>query len=188
MFSCSSSPLELELLSSSSWDDHVFGEFGGASSSFPCVMFPGCALVFVGAGGGGALLLLFSAVFIACAIALPSVLRCACRRSSVSLLVFDPVLLLSFLLPEVPKVPGQFISRLSEFFSQFCYPVVLLFFFLCSPASFSCWGFLGALREVFLFLLLSILLRLFRFFSPLFSPLSVLEILLLFLVFSVGFS
>ena len=84
MFPCSSSSPEQQLLSSSSWTDLVFGEFGGVSSSFPCVMLSGGALVFVGAGGGGSLLLLSSAVFIACAIALSSVLRCACWRSSVA--------------------------------------------------------------------------------------------------------
>ena len=88
-----------------------------------------------------------------------------------SLLVFAPVLLLSFLFPEVPKVPGQFFSCLFEFFLQFCYPVVLLFFSSDSRILFLVGVFLDPCAKfLFLFLLLIMLLLLFRSPSSVFSP------------------
>ena len=127
-----------------------FGEFGGASSSFPRVVFSGGDLVFVGPGGGGALLLLFSAVFIACAIASPSVFRCACRRSSASSCFLSrSSTFFSFAL----RFLRSLVSACLVFSSSFSSSVIRLssssFFSSASRILFSCWGFLGSLREVF---------------------------------------
>ena len=139
IFPCSSSSPALHQLSSSRWDDLAFGDFGGDSSCLSCLLFSGGVLCF-GAGGGGALLVLFSALVSAIAISIS--LRCACSRSSFSsCFIARSASFFSF--PEVPEVSGQFFSRLFEFFAQFFYPDVFYLFFVLFPLPLGCFFLLG---------------------------------------------
>ena len=90
-------------------------------------MFSGGSLVF-GAGGGGALLVLFSALV--SDIAMSSPLRRSFRRSSLSSCFLSRSSAFASLPPEVPEVSGQFFSCLFEFSAKFFYPIVILLFFV----------------------------------------------------------
>ena len=127
MFSRSPPSPEL-LLSSSMWDDLAIGDFGGDSVCLSCLLFSGGALnLFFGAGGGGDLLVLFSALV--SAIAISTSLRCAFSRSASSSCFLSRSSSFFFFSPEVPEVSGQFSPRLFGFFVKFSYSDVFLLFF-----------------------------------------------------------
>ena len=176
----SSSSPELQLLSSLRRTDLARGDFGGDSSCLSCLMFSGGALLF-GAGGGGASLVLFSALV--SAIAISSSLRCACGRASCPscLLSRSPaffscsLMSLRSLVSSSPGFPSSLRSsstRMSSFFdASFSSDSRLLFFlefFLEMCAKF-----------LVLFLFLRVLLFFSRFFPPVLFFLTVLELVFL---------